>query len=213
MGGLIFHVLNRGARKALLFRDAADFGRFEELLCRARARVPIRLLAYCLMPNHFHLVLWPENDGDLSTFMHWLTTTHSQNWHARGQTAGTGPVYQGRFKAFPVHNGPHFLTLCRYVERNALRAGLCGNAEAWRWCSLWHRCHNRNMLQCDPWPIPPPVDWLDELNKPREPGLGELRTCVSRSRPFGADDWVQSLAVELGVTSSLRSRGRPPASD
>ncbi|HUG92188.1 MAG TPA: hypothetical protein VML55_15210, partial [Planctomycetaceae bacterium] len=85
------------------------------------------------MPNHWHLVVWPAGDGDLSEYMRWLTVTHTQRWHAAHHTSGTGALYQGRFKS------EHFLTVCRYVERNALRANLAGSAEAWRWGSLWQR--------------------------------------------------------------------------
>src|SRR5262249_8247 len=99
----------------------------------------IRLLAYCVMPNHWHLVLWPHHDGDLSEFLRWLTVTHTQRWHAHHHTAGTGPLYQGRFKSFPIQADESLLSVCRYVERNPLRAGLVRQAETWRWGSLWHR--------------------------------------------------------------------------
>jgi putative transposase len=97
----------------------------------------MRLLSYCLMPNHWHLVLWPRADGELSDFGHWLTLTHTQRWHAHYHNVGTGHLYQGRFKSFPVARDEHFLQLCRYVERNPLRAGLVRRAEAWQWGSLW----------------------------------------------------------------------------
>ena len=93
------------------------------------------------MPNHWHLVLWPRQDRDLSRFMGWLTLTHTQRWHAHRGTGGTGHVYQARFKSFPVQADEHFLTVCRYVERNALRAKLVKRAADWRWCSLWRRAH------------------------------------------------------------------------
>ena len=92
----------------------------------------MRLLAYCVMPNHWHLVLWPREDGDLSTFVGWLTLTHTQRWHAHRHSVGSGHVYQGRFKSFLVESDEHLWTVCRYVERNAFRAGLCERAEQWR---------------------------------------------------------------------------------
>jgi putative transposase len=88
------------------------------------------------MPNHWHLVVWPERDGDLSEFMRWLTLTHTQRWHAKHHTQGTGPLYQGRFKGFPVANDEHCLRVLRYVEGNPLRAGLARSARRWRWSSL-----------------------------------------------------------------------------
>ena len=99
---------------------------------------PIRLLAFCLMPNHWHMVLWPEQDDQLTAFLRWLTHTHTQRWHAHHHTAGTGHLYQGRFKSFPIEQDDHLLTVLRYAERNPLRAGLVSRAERWRWSSLGH---------------------------------------------------------------------------
>src|SRR5213079_76042 len=101
---------------------------------------PMRLIGYCLMPNHWHLVLWPRKDGELSAYLRWLTVTHTQRYHAHYHTAGTGPLYQGRFKSFPIQEDEHFLTVMRYAERNPLRANLVKRAEEWRWSSLWQRC-------------------------------------------------------------------------
>src|SRR6185503_14295500 len=123
-GGLAYHVLNRRAGRLPLFEKPSDYSAFERVLQEAYQRTGIRIASYCLMPNHWHLLLWPREDGELSESLRWITVTHSQRWHAHRQTGGTGPVYQGRFKSFPVQADEHFLTVARYVERNALRAGL-----------------------------------------------------------------------------------------
>jgi len=121
-GGFVYHVLNRGVGRMQIFEDDDDFAAFERVLAEAIHRRPAaRLLGYCVMPNHWHLVLWPRGDDDLSEFMRWLTVTHTQRWHAHRRSAGTGPIYQGRFKSFPIERDEHFLTAMRYVERNALR--------------------------------------------------------------------------------------------
>ena len=135
-GGLIYHVLNRANARLPIFEGDDDYAAFERVMAQAQARYDMRLLAYCLMPDHFHLVLWPRGDGDLSDFMRWTTMTHTQRWHAHRRTAGSGHLYQGRFKSFPVQSDGHLLTVCRYVERNALRADLVERAEGWRWGSL-----------------------------------------------------------------------------
>jgi REP element-mobilizing transposase RayT len=122
--GYVFHVLNRAAGRRTIFENAADYDAFVALLEEARRQVPMPILAYCVMPNHWHLVLWPETDDALSAYIHWLSVTHAQRWHAFHGTAGTGPLYQGRFKSVPVQMDDHYLTMCRYVERNALRANL-----------------------------------------------------------------------------------------
>src|SRR6266404_7171415 len=131
-GGYVYHVLNRAVGRATLFRKAGDYAAFEQVLRQAKDWQPMRLLAYCVMPNHWHLVLWPRHDGDLSEFLRWLTVTHTQRWHAHRHTAGTGPLYQGRFKSFPVQADEHLLAVCRYVERNPLRACLVRKAQDWR---------------------------------------------------------------------------------
>ncbi len=107
-----------------IFEDDADYEAFETVLAEAVERTRTRLLAYCLMPNHWHLVVWPRTDGELSRFVGWLTLTHTQRWHGHRQSTGSGHVYQGRFKSFPVEEDEHLYTVARYVERNALRANL-----------------------------------------------------------------------------------------
>ena len=161
-GGYVYHALNRAVGRTTLFRKEGDYAAFEEVLRQAKEWQPMRLLAYCLMPNHWHLVLWPRGDGVLSEFLRWLTVTHTQRYHAHHHTSGTGPLYQGRFKSFPVQEDEHLLTVMRYVERNALRANLAARAEKWRWSSLWHREHRGSKLGSilHAWPITEPEDWL-----------------------------------------------------
>jgi REP element-mobilizing transposase RayT len=117
--------------RTTLFHKPGDYAAFEAVLRQAKDWQPMRLLAYCLMPNHWHLLLWPHGDGELSEFLRWLTLTHTQRWHAHHHSAGSGPIYQGRFKSFPVQEDEHLLRVCRYVERNGLRAGLAERAEGW----------------------------------------------------------------------------------
>ena len=212
VGGLIYHVWNRANGRHPIFEKAGDYEAFEGVLGEAHERVPMRTLAYCVMPNHWHLVLWPRRDGELSRFMTWLTLTHTQRWHAHYQSAGTGHLYQGRFKSFPVQHDDHFLTVCRYVERNALRAGLVVQAEAWRWSSLWRR-HQRAPASegwLAEWPLVQPRDWVKWTNEPQtEAELEALRCCVARGRPYGTETWVKRMTRRLDLEGTVRPRGRP----
>ena len=105
-GGYAYHVLNRAVGRSTLFHKAADYEAFVRVHPEAEVWRAVPLLAYCrLMPNHWHLVLWPREDGDLSEYLHWLTVTHTQRWHAHYHTESTAPHYQGRFKAFPIKKG------------------------------------------------------------------------------------------------------------
>jgi putative transposase len=135
-GGIVYHALNRAVARRAIFEDHGDYAAFERVLAEALGRDRMLLLAYCIMPNHFRLVLWPREDGDLPRFMRWLTMTHTQRWHAHRRTAETGQLYQGRYKPFPVDSDEHLWTVCRYVERNPVRAALVARAEDWRWGSL-----------------------------------------------------------------------------
>jgi putative transposase len=210
VGGYVYHALNRASARATLFENDDDYRRFEQVLDAARARAGMRLLAYCLMPNHWHLVLWPEADGTLSRFMTWLTLTHTQRWHARRSSAGSGHLYQGRYKSFLVQTDEHLLTVCRYVERNPLRARLVRRAEAWRWGSLWRREHGRGLELLADWPVARPADWRRFVNR-AEPAadLDALRASSQRGRPFGALPWRDDIVRRFALDSTLRPRGRP----
>jgi putative transposase len=186
-------VLNRGVRRSRLFDTDAQYARFERLLLEARARFPVRVHSFCLMSNHFHLVVWPREEGQLSHFMQDLTGEHARRRHSEMGSRGTGPIYQGRFKAFAVQNDRHFLRVSRYVERNALRARLCERAEDWRWSSLWHYCNNSDLFVPDEWPVPRPSNWLEELNRSDEADIEAVRQSVRSSRPFGEEEWVRRL--------------------
>ena len=226
-GGIVCHVLNRANARRPLFENVGDYELFEQTLGQAHERVPMRTLAFCVMPNHWHLVLWPRADEDLPEFMRWLTVTHTQRRHAAGGTAGTGHVYQGRYKMFPVQarrisaaerrqgvveKGSSLWTVLRYVERNALRAGLVARAEQWRWGSLWRRTRgdaSQRALLSDA-PAPWPADWLEWVNRPQTAEEEQaLARCIARGRPFGTSRWVDAIAAKLGLQATLRPRGRP----
>jgi putative transposase len=209
-GGYAYHVLNRAVGRMRIFGKQRDFEAFEEVIGQAKARVPMRVLAWCVMPNHWHFVLWPRGDSDLSEFMRWLTVTHAQRWHAAHRTAGTGPLYQGRFKSFPIQEDGHLWSVLRYVERNPLRANLVKEAEAWRWSSLWHRTHGNDVGLLDDGPLALPRRWLRHVQSPQtEEELEALRRSVVRGSPFGETAWQERTAKRLGLQSSLRARGRP----
>ena len=156
--------------------------------------------------------MWPRGDGDLSRFMQWLTMTHMQRWHAHRHNIGHGHLYQSRFKSFPIQTDEHFLTVCRYVERNALRARLAKRAEDWPWCSLACRVQklDKRSALLDDWPVECPRGWGQAVNRPQEEKeLEWLRQCVLRGQPCGDDAWVRRTATKLGLESTLaRLAGR-----
>ena len=212
-GGFVYHVLNRAVARLPLFRKEADYAAFEQLLGEAHARHPLRILAWCLMPNHWHFVLWPRADGDLTAFVRWLAHTHAMRWHVAHGTVGCGHLYQGRFKSLPVQDDAHFLTVRRYVERNALTARLVPQAEAWRWGSLWVRQSGSRALRdlLRDGPVALPRDWVATVNRPwSAKEFDAVRTCIARNRPFGDAAWQERTVARLGLQHTLRSEGRPP---
>ena len=127
--GYCYHVLNRGNGKRTVFHKDKDYLAFLRLLQQAGERCNMRLLAFCLMGNHFHLAVWPRKDGDLSDYMMWLLTAHVRRYHQHYPSSGH--VWQGRFRAFPIQEDDHLLTVLRYVEPNPVRAGLTERAQDW----------------------------------------------------------------------------------
>jgi putative transposase len=121
-GGMIFHMLNRGnVSRSQMFEHDRDYETLERVMAETAYRIPVRILAFCIMPNHWHMVLWPRRDGELGQFVQRMTTTHVRRWHLYRQTVGNGHLYQGTYKCFPSQDDDHFLTVCRYVEQNPLR--------------------------------------------------------------------------------------------
>ena len=215
-GGWVFHVLNRGNARAEIFADEADYRAFEALLRETGEQVGMRLPAYGVLPDHWHLVLWPRDDGDLARYMQRLTTTHVRRWHLHRHSVGQGHLYQGLYKSFPVQQDAHFLTVCRYVERNALRANLVKRAEDWPWSSLAlsrltpARVERDKRPMLADWPVAQPGQWLRMVNEPQSAEEVEaLRRSVQRGRPFGGAVWEKQAATRLGLQSTLRPRGRP----
>lgn len=226
-GGYVYHVLNFGVGGKTIFNKIGDYQAFTRVLVETCGRRPgVELLAYCLMPNHWHLLLRPRRGGELSQYMRLLTLTHTQRYHAKHGTAGDGPVYHGRFKSFPIQDGGSFLTAARYVEGNALRAGLVERAEDWRWSSLHVRREGpAEVAAClADWPVKVagavagavpgaggvPRQWLRTVNAVQaEKELEAVRLCVKRGRPMGSEGWVKKAAAKMGLGSSLRGVGRP----
>ncbi len=210
-GGL-YHALNRGNLRATIFHKDADYDAFERILAEGLERHRLELFSYQLMPNHYHLVLRPLVDGEMSRFMKWVGGTHTMRYHAHYHTGGLGHLYQQRYKSFPIQDDEHFFVVCRYVERNALRAGLVKRAEDWRWGSLWRWLQKPEPTPrlLSAWPISRLPNWVARVNElltDRE--LEVVRRCAHRGQPLGDDAWVESIALRLRLESTLRPRGRP----
>ena len=182
-GGL-YHALNRGNSRSEIFHKEADYEAFERILAEGLENYDVQLYCYQLMPNHWHLVLRPNKDGEMSKFMRWITATHTMRYRAHYHTLGEGHVYQGRFKS----------------------------AEEWRWGSLWRWLQptEPSPVLLSPWPIPRLPYWVDKVNEPlTDRELQAVRKSAQRGSPFGDSSWLESTVDRLGLRSTLRPRGRP----
>ena len=144
--------------------------------------------------------------------MGWVGGTHTMRYHAHDHTSGMGHVYQQRYKSFPIQDDEHFFVVCRYVERNALRANLVRKAEHWRWSSLWRWLQRPEpeARLLSPWPRSRLRGWVDCASQPlSEQELKAVRLSANRGHPLGDEVWVESIARRLNLESTMRPRGRP----
>jgi putative transposase len=153
LAGLVYHVTNRTGPGRTLFDSRAAYRAFIELMAEALAFRPVRLLAFCIMPNHWHFVIWADTDDDVRRFVAWLSLTHATRFNRFMNTSG--PVYPKRYEAIPVESGTNLYRLIRYVERNPCAAGLASRAAAWPWSSA----APRSRIPVAEWPVPRPSDW------------------------------------------------------
>ena len=212
VGGEVYHVLNRANARVQIFDNNQDYQQFEEILEEAVEKFSMRLLAYCIMPNHWHLVLHPKQDGDLQQFMSWLSNTHTRRWHVAKNTVGQGHLYQGRYKSFIIEQDQHLLTVLRYVERNAKRAKLVKEAEEWRWSSVWRREQGTITQKkfLSPWPTAVPNNYLQLLNQSLTTKEEEsLERSEAKSIPYGKDGWIDTTVKKYGIEQVLKGVGRP----
>lgn len=212
VGGEIYHVINRANGRMQIFNDKYDYQLFEKLLEEIKELTGMRILAYTIMPNHWHLVLYPKKNGDLGVFMHRMTNAHTRKVHAKTKTNGSGHLYQGRYKSFLVDKETYFLTLIKYVERNPVRARLVCRSENWQWGSAWRRiCGSDAKKQLiDLPPTPLPHDYPHWINAPdKEDDLSSIRNAIKKGVPYGRERWVDHMVKKYCLESTMRAPGRP----
>jgi len=212
---LCYHVINRSAGRFPMFKFDRDFLAFYRIIAECHARTPLPILAFCIMNNHWHFVVKPTTNTQITDFFRWLANTHAMRFRVARNTVGHGHLYQGRFKTFPIQSAGALLKTIRYVERNPLTAKLVRKAENYRWSSLHLRTQGEDpsLLPADllvPWPVPQPRNWLAQVNAAiSDKDLAAIRASVATGRPFGEPDWVAATAKKLGLDHTLRPRGRP----
>lgn len=188
VGDCVYHVINRANNKACIFSSEKDYLDFEYLLHEMRETFDMRILAYVIMPNHWHLLLYPKKDGDMGRALHWLTTSHARRHHTRKGTIGHGHLYQGPYKSFLVEDDVHLLAVLKYIERNPVRAKLAKKVEDWRWGSAYRRMkgtpNEKRLLAEAPTDLPRNYPtWINEADSIVE--LDEIRKSARTGVPYG----------------------------
>jgi putative transposase len=204
----VYHVLNRGNGRQEVFHREDDYAGFVELIKKAKRRYAVKLFGYCLMPNHYHMVVMIEEAEELSRWMQWLMTSHVRRYHREHES--NGHVWQGRYKSFVIESDDHLLTVMRYVEGNPVRAGLAGSAIEWRWSSHAEVIGKKERQIIDELPIDLPDGWSRYVDEPlTEKEIDRVRESVKRQCPYGRREWIAEVSSQFGLESTLRPRGRP----
>lgn len=212
VGEEVYHVINRANGRLQIFNTTEDYQLFEQLLLDTKELVDMRILAYTIMPNHWHLVLHPKNDGDMTTFMQRLSNTHTRKVHSLTKTNGSGHLYQGRYKSFLVETNDYLLALIKYVERNPVRAKLVKKCEDWKWGSAYRRISGttkeNNLVDAIPADVPNNYSrWINTIED--EKVIQSIRSSVIKSTPYGGEKWIEKMVATHKLQATLRSPGRP----
>lgn len=214
--GLIYHVINRGNNRQDVFHKRADFDAFLDTLAELKQRKPFKLYGYCVLNNHFHLLLQPTG-ATISRIMQSLLVSHTQRFHRHYRSGGH--VWQGRFKSPVIQNDQHLLRVLRYIEANPLRAALVKRAEKYPWSS--YRVHGLGKAdelvdrlityeELSPLPKVRQRKWAEKVHRPvEEAQLNAIRRSITTGLPYGDSAWVKRLAKRLDLDLTIRPRGRP----
>ena len=194
--GEIYHIINRGNRRAEVFHEREDYEKFITLLQEAKKISNVKIYAFALMPNHFHLIVEPNKAEDLSKFMQWLLTSYVRFYNKMYKTSGH--LWQGRYKSFIVQKDNYLLTLLNYVEQNPERA----NLKEWEFVSSKYK----DSVLIDKLPIDIPDDWSDFVGMKEK---AKIEKSIDRQSPYGEDNWREEICETYDLISTIRPRGRP----
>ena len=214
--GLVYHVINRGNNRQRVFSKPGDFEAFLKTLVELKERKPFELYGYCLLDNHFHLLIRPRGES-ISRIMQALLASHTQRFHKHHGSGGH--VWQGRFKSPVIQDDEHLLTVLRYIEANPLRAGIVERAGDYPWSSYTvHGLGLANGLvdslvtfdELSPYPAVRLRKWAETVHEPiRTPTVDAIRRSVATGLPYGESNWIERLAKRLDLDLAIRPRGRP----
>jgi putative transposase len=200
--GIPHHITQRGNRQQVIFFDAEDYQSYCDILAIALSKHKTKCLAWCLMPNHIHLMLVPESVDSLRATLSSTHTTYAQRVNERQQLSGH--VFQGRFASYPMDDA-HMMIAARYIENNPVKAGMVKRAEDWPWSSALAHIKNTYDGLTD---IKALAQHIPNWSAMLEYGLeaaDQIDVAIKTGKPQGQPTWLQ----HIGYKSEPKSRGRP----
>ncbi len=207
--GFVQHVINRGDHRETIFHKPGDFAAFIGLVGESARRIAMRIVAYCVMRNHFHLLIWPHQGSDLSAYMQVLMNLHIQRYR-RHYPVSPGHIYQGRYRNVIVQDGAHLLKVARYVEANPVAAGLVRRAEDYEWSSAHRRRNESWRPTLDETLISRSDEWRRFVNQPLSvESVAHIDRCVKKGCPIGDPEWTDRVIAQHGLEHTTRGKGRP----
>ena len=202
------HVTQRGNRRQRVFFQHQDWLAYLGLVRVACAEVDTKILAYCLMPNHVHLILVPTHEDGLRAAMADAHRRYTRRVNFR--EGWRGHLWQDRFHSF-VMDGAHLRAAIPYVEDNPVRAGLCERAAAWRWSSA-AEAEGRAFAYLVDWDLR--AGLLEVANAGEIAGpldtVDSIRLHTRTGRPLGTEAFVEGVETAVGRCLRPRKRGRKP---
>ena len=209
--GYPHHVTQRGIRRQQTFFSDADYGAYLELVRKCKVIAAVDILAYCLMPNHVHIIAVPENSRSLARLFGPVHHRYAQRVNAINDWRGH--LWQQRFYSV-VMDENQTLAAMKYVEMNPVRAGLCKRADEWPWSSVHANLGERDDEIVDESEVRQVIaDWSEFLTGEGDSEfVNSLRAQTSTGRPTGDDDFVESLEQKTGRRIRRRRPGPIPKS-
>ena len=209
--GLPHHVTQRGNRREAIFFEDGDHEVYLDLLAEQTRKAEVDVWAYCLMPNHVHMILRPTRSDDLGRAVGEAHRRYTNFINARGRW--TGHLFQSRF-ASVVLDGNHLMRAVRYVSLNPVRARLVARPEEWKWSSVRAHLSGADDGLVKVRPVLDRIPHLKELLKVEtEDDITELRRAEATGRPLGAPEFLSGLESLLGRKIARRAPGRKPATE
>lgn len=210
VAGVPHHVTQRGNRRQAVFFSDSDYRTYRALLAEGCRKAGVTVLAYCLMPNHVHLILQPRDEDGLRAALAEAHRRYSREVNFR--EGWRGYLWQGRFASFPMDEA-YLMACARYVELNPVRARLVARARDWRWSSARAHLAGQDDELVKVAPLLDRVgDWKNFLAEGLDAVAREaIRASERTGRPLGATAFVRRLEKKLERTFTKRKPGPKPA--